>query len=60
MTSLNDRFDDGFRSSELAIRAGREKRVRSGELEPRNEQERRWAAEGPVASPADLECARDG
>lgn len=46
----------------FGLRAGREKAIREGRFEPnpRKPDEVRWAQEGPVASPADLECARDG
>ena len=39
---------DSYRSWELAIQCLREEGVRRGEFKPRNNDERRWAAEGPL------------
>jgi len=43
----------------LALAAIRERRVRAGEISPRNDQERRWADEGAVA-PSQLDTVRAG
>ena len=43
---------------DLAIKAIREKCVRQGFLPPRNEEEERQAAEGPVKN-KDLDCLKD-
>ena len=42
----------------LAARAIRERCVRQGFLEPRNERERKQAEEGPVPN-KDLDCMKD-
>lgn len=39
---------DSYGSWCLAIRAWREIRVRTGEYEPKTDEERAWASEGPV------------
>ena len=43
---------------DLAIKAIREKCVRQGFLEPRNEKEKRQAEEGPKEN-KDLDCLKD-
>lgn len=43
---------------DLCIRAKRERLVRAGAVPPLNDDERRQAAEGPVADSSLLDCAR--
>jgi hypothetical protein len=56
-----DENTDGFKSYALAIRALREKCIRSGQILPSigDATEQKWAAEGPVAN-CELEAARNG
>jgi len=57
-----DADDNSRRCYSFALAAGREVKVRSGEWPPRddNEDERRWAAEGPVDHPRNLDTVRHG
>ncbi|MEM8878501.1 MAG: hypothetical protein AAGD23_11625, partial [Pseudomonadota bacterium] len=47
VTDDYDAADNSRKSFTLALAAIREQHIRNGEIEPTNEQERRWAAEGP-------------
>ena len=51
-------MDKGGKDYDLAIKAIREKCVRQGFLEPRDEKERKQAEEGPVKN-KDLDCLKD-
>jgi hypothetical protein len=61
MTRLSpqEREDDSFKSWELWLVSGRERRIRDGETppNPNKPDEVRWAAEGPCLN-RDLDCVR--
>lgn len=58
--ALHDSYDPAANAKacyDLAIKAGREKGIRAGTLEPFTDVERQWAAEGPL-EPAKLEAVQ--
>ncbi len=59
MSGDYDINEAGPREYEFALRACREQGFRARRIEPRTEQQSRWAAEGEVP-PDQMDCVRDG